>query len=260
MATDGIITRENIELPEPRDTKTSQAERSPKEITADTPHVFKPNSKNKCGTPGCKRSQDQHAGEHNFKCKVCGTIACRLAHKPLGSWERKKTDAGVFFARPGIYFDLDGTEDTSDTSRLRARGVGRSTLIKYVGQLREAWAQGKNGLLITGTDHPRFKGMKSCVRRRSDGTYTRSDDYGEWVPMPIDMSFDPLPKRDAIVRAADQTFATLSTRKMALDLVSEPYLSHVISPERAQYIAHAISELEQPDITDFDADFDDGDD
>jgi hypothetical protein len=224
MATDGIISRENIKLPEPRDTGTTLAKRSPKEMAKE---IGKP-------------------------CKVCNTIACELAHKPLGSWERKKTDAGVFFARPGIYFDLDGMDDAG---KVRARGVSRTVLMKYLKDLRTVWAKGEEGLFISGEDHSRFQGMKSCVRRKTDGTYTRSNNYGEWAPMPIAMSFDPLPKREEIVRKRNKTFAAITTRKMPLDLVSEAYLGK-ISPERAKYIAEAELQSQQPDLPDFDADTD----
>lgn len=217
VATDGIISRERVELPVPKDTGTFDCEKSAKEISK-TLHV---------------------------PCKTCGEVGCRLAHKALGSWERKVTDAGVFFARPGIYFDLEGVSDAT----VRARGLGRRTLLEYVGELRKAWRDGKQGLRVAGDKHPRFQGMRSCVRRRpSDGLYLKSDAYGEWRPMPVDMSFDPAPKRDEMVPCGP--FSTLTLRKLPRELVSDPYAGKV-SPERAMYLEAARIAAEQPDVEEY---------
>ena len=219
LATDGIISRELIQLPEPRDTGTSLAKKSPKEFAKTL------------GKP----------------CETCGTISCDLAHKPLGSWERKRADAGVFFARPGIYFDNGLTSD----DKIRARGISRKVLVKYIEKLREAWTKGENGLAVSGEDHARFQGMKSCIRRNSKGIFSRSPYYGEWHPMPVIMSFNPLPKRDGIRRIRGKTYATLDIRKVDMKLTSIPYKQGMKSPERLEY--EKLNEMlgEQPDVDEY---------
>ncbi len=216
VATDGIISREKVALPVPRDTGTFDCEKSPKEI-AKTLHM---------------------------PCTTCGKVGCKLAHKALGSWERKVTDAGVFFARPGIYFDLEGTNDSS----IRARGLGRRTLLEYVVELKKAWAEEKSGLLVDGSKHARFQGMRTCVRRSPKGVYVKDAKYGEWLPMPVDMSFDPMPKRFGTVKHG--TFSTMGVRKLASSEYSDPY-SGKISPERALFEEARRIAAEQPDGEDF---------
>jgi hypothetical protein len=51
-----------------------------------------------------------------------------MIKKPLGGWEVKDSDRGVFFARPGVYFPLDPSKD--DLQKVRGRGVGRGVVLE----------------------------------------------------------------------------------------------------------------------------------
>lgn len=62
--------------------------------------------------------------------------------KPLGGWERKVIDKGVFIARPGVYFPLDPTPEELKT--IRGRGVGKGTILENWETIVKAWEE--NGL------------------------------------------------------------------------------------------------------------------
>jgi hypothetical protein len=103
-------------------------------------------------------------------------------------------------------FPLDKREAGSDEG-VRARGIGREILAAHAPEIRAALARGDELYKIgdwrddRGELHKfeRFIGSKTGVhcREGDDGepVYTRSDDYGEWVPWSIKVKFDPRPKR-----------------------------------------------------------------
>lgn len=62
--------------------------------------------------------------------------------KPLGGWERKVIDKGVFIARPGVYFPLNPTPEEIKT--IRGRGVGKSVILENWKAIVDAWEA--NGL------------------------------------------------------------------------------------------------------------------
>lgn len=140
VATDGILTREKIEFPAPRDTGTSD-----------------------------------------------------LA-EPLGAWTCEEYPRGVFCARPGIYFPLEPTE--KDLKRVRARGIGKALMHEAWRSLKAQYEAGKP----TATIEPspvRFMGIKSSIHQSAAG-FKRSGYYGEWIERPLEISFDPLPKRERV--------------------------------------------------------------
>jgi len=241
LATDGLLSREQIVLPAPRRTGTENCKRSRAEIEA-----------------------DRAAG---VKCPKCGTVGCELAHKPLGGWETKVARSGVFFAGLGRYWDLDkhGAELDASLKSIRARGIGRRTLAAHVGAIRAAWAAQEPFCVIPGRgptpdeDLVRFRGMKSNVRRHPQGTYSRTATYGEWVPTDIRVSFDPRPKRTwptgelrtaPRVRDAVNDYVRLELRKMPRSAISAPYLPNVLSEEALQLKAARDLQSEQPDPED----------
>jgi hypothetical protein len=200
IATDGIYTREDIKTPVPKDTGTMNARRSIPETEA-----------------------AQKKGE---ACKSCGAIGCDLAHKPLGGWERKVVKKGVFFARPGIYFPLNPTQEELKT--VRARGIGRAAMFEAWRAMVDAFAEGKEQIHIENDKLERFCGMKSQISVSGVNTpnpvYKRSVSYGRWVPRPTDLSLNPLPKRDGtVIRPPGTAYGILTVRAMDARIPSTPY-------------------------------------
>lgn len=222
VATDGIATLEQIILPKPLDTGTNWLpcpDPDPKDVT-ETPEVF--------------RKQGNQW----------------LVNKPLGGWEEKAVPNGMFLARPGIYFPLNPTD--KDIKRIRARGLGRSAVWNNWKTIIEAFERGDPGLCIH--DLSLFRGIKTAITR--SGTpgnykYHRSDEYGKWIPREINMTFSPLPKREAKIEEGGR----LTLRKLD-GLESGPYNKGILSPEALILLQQAIEECEQPDggdLTDCDA-------
>lgn len=162
VATDGIYSREKLDPPKPLDTGT-----------------------------GIEHGaiDDEH----------------KPVDKPLGGWERTVVDAGMFAARPGIYFPLGATE--KDAKKIRGRGVGRKAVLENMERVVQAWRDGKQGIQVSNVS--RFHGFKSSIGRRAlkgfrtlqydyvrfiDPT-TKRPRYGQWSVKPVDLSFNPLPKR-----------------------------------------------------------------
>lgn len=149
--------------------------------------------------------------------------------KPLGVWEEKVYDDGVFLVRPGIYL---GDE-------LRARGIGRSALSKHAARIQLAHEAGRKGYTVRGMR--RFVGARTGLTRTARGEVRRSADYGEWVPYPIRLSFSPAPKRrmrDADGRLVAWTYT---------DWESEPYDPARLSPDAAALTDAEIIASEQPE-------------
>ena len=160
--------------------------------------------------------------------------------KPLGGWEEKTFDTGVFCVRPGIYFPINPTKD--QVKEVRARGLGKKVLYEQWPRIIEAWEKNAEQIEVGGLQ--RFIGAKSAVHyRASDDSYWRGDDYGEWVEHRIKVSFNPLPKRRRI--RADGSLEAWDY----FDWESEPYKEAVKSPEALLLqLAEQMAE-EQPDGT-----------
>jgi len=172
VATDGIYTRERFRVPKP-DPKapplTGREKRAP--IPLDT---------------GTADALDDKG---------------KRADKPLGGWEEKYKPKGCFFARPGIYWPIEPTDE--EKNDVRARGLGRKALFTNSDRIERAWAMKKKTVNIPCED--RFHGIKSSVHKHElrdkhtgnllDVEYVAGDEYGNWLPFTVDVSFDPLPKR-----------------------------------------------------------------
>ena len=183
IATDGILTRETLNPPAPKDTGTA--------------------------------------------------VVIHGKSKPLGGWEHKLAPRGMFIARPGIYFPLDPTEEEIQT--VRARGLGRSVIQAQWRLIVEAWERDGVKALATVANVQRFCGAKTSISM-SKGGYKRASRsvqlglfgeaerprkpaYGQWVSRPVEMSFDPMPKRSGV----NSDGLTLTPRKFARDVESVPY-------------------------------------
>lgn len=218
VATDGILTREELVLPEPMETGTN---------------VEFLNDK---GKP---------------------------VRKPLGGWEYKSYDRGVFIARPGVYFPMHPTE--IDMRILRGRGVGRRVILenweRIVGTW-ENWNRKGQWPMVKLDNVSRFCGAKTSISRkklpghgweykRAAGQHLRGQPrFGEWITRPVEMSYNPRPKREGV--RAD---GTLPVRMLPLDLESAPYSKAILSAEAKELMILAAQMGEQPDIDSTEYDF-----
>lgn len=123
--------------------------------------------------------------------------------KPLGGWEEKIYERGVFLLRPGIYFPLNPTED--ELKDVKARGMSKGVLLENAPKILEHWekTKGEEPFKVEGLQ--RFVGMMTGIHKSSAETKTkrmtvkRSEDYGEWIDYPIVASFSSLPKRERVL-------------------------------------------------------------
>lgn len=187
LATDGIYTREDLQLPEPIETGTMT--------------------------------------EHK---------------KPLGGWERKVVEHGIFAARPGVYFPLGASD--ADIEAFRARGIGRKELYSSWRKIVDAWERNSPSVVVGSV--VRFNGAKSSINVRKGPVRwecNRSERYGQWTPRPIEMSFNPLPKRAAI-----EADGSLRMRYFGPTLESIPYNRALQSPDAMLLRALEMLDLEQP--------------
>jgi hypothetical protein len=179
--------------------------------------------------------------------------------KPLGGWEHTEIPQGIFIARPGIYFPLHPTE--KDLKKVKARGLGKKTLYDNHKHILEHWNKYGQHLKVTVSNINRFCGAKSSIHRSgpaSQPRYTRASAngergatregghpaYGQWVTRPVEMSFNPMPKRSEV----NKDGYTLKLRKLPRELESMPYKNVIKSIERLM-IEEVKSMLEeQPDM------------
>ena len=156
--------------------------------------------------------------------------------KPLGGWEEKSYDRGIFAVRPGIYFPISPTDGEMDA--VRARGLGKKILYEQWPKIVGAFERGESGVEIRGVE--RFIGFKSALRYAGDEVRL-SEDYGEWVEYPIKVTFNPQPKRQSVLKGGrlEPHYYT------AFD--SFPYNRAVMDPQtEALKLSQLIAE-EQPD-------------
>lgn len=160
--------------------------------------------------------------------------------KPLGGWEEKVLENGVFAARPGIYFPMSPT--SADIDGFRARGISKAVLVRDWRNILNSWEQGHSEVDIPSVS--RFVGAKSGTLRSSKG-YLRTDSCGEWVERKIRLSFSPLPKRSAC------SGQTLLRRDLTAQDTSLPYKRSLISEETEELRLAESEAEEQPDGGDY---------
>lgn len=163
------------------------------------------------------------------------TVISKGKKGPLGGWDVKTFDQGVFAARPGIYFPLEPTE--ADLEKVRARGLGRRVLYDNWRTVVDAFLAGEPSVLVRGGQ--RFVGAKTGMSWFPKVGVRRSPHYGEWIDWPTYIGFDPRPKRCGIVDGR-------LTAWPRFDVESLPYKKAIRSEEDlALELAQTIAE-EQP--------------
>lgn len=192
----------------------------------------------------------------------------KATRKPLGGWEEKPVDKGVFYARPGVYFPMNPTDEEKEV--VRGRGVGRGVILENWRRIVDTW----NDWTMHGTsDWPvlkvanvsRFCGAKSSISRAKDDdgrwTYNRASGdhlasppqpcYGEWVTREVTMSFNPMPKRHGMYsdgrRAKLRYIGGPDPFSNELAEESTPYEKALLSPEARELILMNQEMMEQPD-------------
>ena len=190
--------------------------------------------------------------------------AFRKVRKPLGGWERKVAERGIFCARPGIYFPLLPT--AKDIDSVKARGVGRASVLEHHARIVSAWENrdrdaALSDILVELPSVSRFCGSKSSIHRTPHPTearkwvYTRADgagstddhqmpSYGNWIERPVAMTFHPRPKRDGLLEDG----RSLAIRRLPAGTESAPYDKALMSAEAREMIAAELEMLEQPDV------------
>ena len=170
--------------------------------------------------------------------------------KPLGGWERKDCPKGVFIARPGIYFPLEPTIE--EIKQVRARGVGRSVVLEHWKTILDTWEKDGVDGIATVANVTRFCGAKTSIScshsvtkfKRARGRGTKPA-YGQWRSREVALTFNPLPKRQAV----NPDGITLEVRRFPFDLASTPYRKAIGERSQdAKEMKAAAQELgEQPD-------------
>lgn len=170
--------------------------------------------------------------------------------KPLGGWEHKVLERGVFCARPGIYFPLDPTPE--ELKVVRARGLGKSVLLDNWQRVVMGWERYGLSRTVSIARVVRFCGAKSSISRAGlPGLYSykRADrsqspvKYASWVERRVEMSFDPRPKREGVERDGK----TLRLRAFPQAMRSTPYSRAQISRESLEFERMREEALEQPE-------------
>ncbi len=172
--------------------------------------------------------------------------------KPLGGWEEKEYDRGMFFARPGIYFPLNPTAE--DIKDIKGRGVGKGVVLENWQRIVDAWNADGIDAIARVANVTRFCGAKTSISSSARG-YNRANAkdgiapaYGQWIKRKVEMSFHPKPKREAM--NAD---GTLKLRRFPQHLTSVPYKRAMRSQEAIEMMRATLEALEQPDadLTDY---------
>ena len=192
--------------------------------------------------------------------------------KPLGNWGCDVHENGVFFVKPGMYFD-------DAKSLMRARGIGRADLDKYALKLIDMFkVWDRESTLSLEVKSRRFYGAKSSILMFSNcyrcnktwpgwpgkrcpecgkiGQSCRADGmkmqdgktiaYGRWDARTIKIEFASLPKREAISKGG--SYGRMRIRDMG-GRESLPYMG-LTSPQGMEAREANKIALEEPDWND----------
>ena len=174
---------------------------------------------------------------------------------PLGGWEHKVHERGMFLMRSGIYFPLSPTE--ADAKECRARGMGRALLLKHADRIVQHWETHFNGSDVPPpykvtcakgeTPMTRFVGLKGSFVQKKGAIARRTEGgrelYGEWIPYEPELSYDPMPKRSRIMAGSNR----LQPHCLVGMQESTPYDLDLCPPERLAEEALADVAEDQPD-------------
>lgn len=168
------------------------------------------------------------------------------ASKPLGGWEEKTYSKGMFFARPGIYFPLNPSQE--DIKDIRGRGVGKGVVLENWQRIVDAWDTDRLKGIARVANVTRFCGAKTSISHSSKG-YRRATarggtapSYGQWITRKVEMGFYPMPKREEM-----NPDGSLKLRRFRKTLESIPYSRAMISKETEEMRIAEIEAEEQPD-------------
>jgi len=115
--------------------------------------------------------------------------------KPLGGWEEKIIEGGLFFARPGVNFALKDNH----ISLSRGRGYGRNIILSHSQAIIDSFLNGHTVHIFP--DVVRFNGAKNTISKSEANfinVYNRSKNYGEWTLESMKLDFCPQPKRCSV--------------------------------------------------------------
>lgn len=178
--------------------------------------------------------------------------------KPLGGWETKVINQNVFIARPGIYFPMNPSK--KQLKECKGRGVGKSVVFDNWKLISDSWREHGTLIPVEVANVTRFCGAKTSFSRRmrngqweyhrADGTKDASApaDYqapmfGEWVERKVQMSFNPMPKRECVLPDG----VGLKLRD-GFPYESVPYKKAAPAPESVELEQMREELLEQPDL------------
>lgn len=171
---------------------------------------------------------------------------------PLGGWEKDELRGdGVFYARPGIYFPINPTP--KQLKKVKARGVGKAVVLDHWRDIVESWYKDNINNAVRIAEVTRFHGAKTSITKDAI-KYTRSDKYGQWNTRPVDMGFNPLPKRQGI----NPDGKTLTLRRISTKQTSVPYKKAMLGSEAKLAKALQQEMLEQPEYDFSDYEVEDG--
>jgi hypothetical protein len=195
--------------------------------------------------------------------------------KPLGHWGCEVHEKGVFFVKPGMYFD-------DAAALMRARGIGRQELTDTRQRLVDAFnSWDRESELKINVVSRRFYGARTSVlafsrcldcrefwpgvperlcpkcglvgkdfnvqaMRIKD---TETPGLGRWAVRPIDIEYDCFPKREYIERGG--TFGRMRIRDMGC-IASLGYNPGITTPEGLAARQATEEALEEPDWLDDD--------
>ncbi len=120
-------------------------------------------------------------------------------HKPLGGWEYKSHDRGMFLMRPGVYFPMDPTEEDLKHKTIKARGMSAKVLLKNADKILSHWKKYGTTETITIEGLRRFVGLAAGISKYGELPPQRSERFGEWVAYPVEVSLAPRPKRSGMI-------------------------------------------------------------
>lgn len=190
------------------------------------------------------------------KPKETGTSECLSKDGkkiPLGGWEEKIIPQGMFLARPGLYFPLNPTE--TQIKEVRGRGIGKKTILEQWQKIVDAWPPERMTDKVAISNVSRFCGAKSSIHMATSGIFIRykraagygkKPAYGQWIIRGVDISFNPKPKREAVLGSKIANANMLELRNMR-GLESLPYENVSFSEEDEAMTTLEEEALEQPD-------------
>jgi len=195
--------------------------------------------------------------------------------KPLGHWGCEKHEQGVFFVKPGMYYD-------QTASLMRARGIGRQELTDTRQKLIDAFSSwDRESELSIRVVSRRFYGARTSVLAYSrcldcdtfwPGVPTRlcpkcglvgkafrvtmmkikdteTPGYGRWAVRDIDIEYNCFPKREFIEKGG--TYGRMRIRDMG-GIASLSYAPGITTPEGIAARQAQDEALEEPDWLDTD--------